>query len=334
MADHATICECFARDGLQHEEAQVPTDVKIELLGAFAAAGFTRIEATSYSHPERVPAFRDASAVLAGAPRPAGVGYKATCPNPRAVERAIADLDAGHGATELSLLVSATESHTERNMRTTREGQWARVTEMVRLAAGRFRLVGVISVAFGCPFEGAVDPGVVAADAARFAELGVDLVTLGDTTGMATPTAVRNMFRRLPAGDGTVSDGKAGDGTVSDGKAGGPAPPIVAHFHNTRGTGLANCFAALEAGCRNFDSSFGGVGGHPAQIQYGQGMTGNVCTEDLVNLLESEGVGTGLDLDAVMAASERCERALGRPLHSMVARAGFGLVGREVARHG
>ncbi|TMR02984.1 hydroxymethylglutaryl-CoA lyase [Actinomadura soli] len=313
MADRATICECFARDGLQHETAHVPTDVKLDLIGSFADAGFARIEATSYSHPERVPAFRDASEVLAGLPRPAGVAYKATCPNPRAVERAIADLDAGHGATELSLLVSATESHTERNMRTTRERQWERVTEMVRLAAGRFRLVGVISVAFGCPFEGAVDPGVVAADAARFADLGVDMITLGDTTGLATPSAVRDMFRRIPAG--------------------GSAPRVVAHFHNTRGSGLANCVAALEAGCRDFDSSLGGVGGHPAQIEYGGGMTGNVCTEDLVNLLESEGVATGLDLGKVMAASERCERALGRPLHSMVARAGFGLIGGEVIRN-
>ena len=125
MADHATICECFARDGLQHESAHVPTDVKIELIGGFADAGFTRIEATGYSRPERVPALRDATAVLAGVPRRAGVAYKATCPNVRAVERAIADLDAGHGADELSLLVSATESHTERNMRTTRDLQWA-----------------------------------------------------------------------------------------------------------------------------------------------------------------------------------------------------------------
>ncbi|TDD33395.1 hydroxymethylglutaryl-CoA lyase [Actinomadura sp. KC06] len=310
MADRATICECFARDGLQHETGYVPTGVKLDLIGSFADAGFTRIEATSYSHPERVPAFRDASEVLAGLPRPAGVSYKATCPNPRAVERAIADLDAGHGATELSLLVSATESHTQRNMRTTRERQWERVTEMVRLADGRFRLVGVISVAFGCPFEGAVDPGVVASDAARFADLGVDMVTLGDTTGLATPAAVKDLFGRIPAG--------------------GSAPPVVAHFHNTRGSGLANCVAALEAGCRDFDSSLGGVGGHPAQIEYGGGMTGNVCTEDLVNLLESEGVATGLDLGKVMAASERCERALGRPLHSMVARAGFGLIGGEL----
>jgi hydroxymethylglutaryl-CoA lyase len=312
MTDRVTICECFARDGLQHEETQVPTDVKVDLIGAFTAAGFTRVEATGYSHPERVPALGDASAVLARLPRPAGVAYKATCPNPRAVERAIADLDAGHGAHELSLLVSATEAHTERNMRTTRDLQWEAVAKMVALAAGRFRLVGVISVAFGCPFEGAVDPGVVLADVDRFADLGVDAVTLGDTTGLATPSAVREMFRRVQAAH--------------------PGLPAIAHFHNTRGSGLANCVAALEAGCRDFDSSFGGVGGHPTRIQYGQGMTGNVATEDLVNLLESEGLSTGLDLDGVLAASRLCEQALGRPLHSRVARAGFGAV-RQEARH-
>ncbi|PZG45106.1 hydroxymethylglutaryl-CoA lyase [Spongiactinospora gelatinilytica] len=308
--DRVTICECFARDGLQHEEAFVPTDVKIELIDAFREAGFTRIEATSYSHPERVPAFRDASAVLAGLTHADGVAYKATCPNPRAVQRALADLDAGHGATELSLLVSATESHTERNLGTTRERQWDKVAEMARLATGRFRLVGVISVAFGCPFEGAVDPAVVAEDVARFAELGVDLVTLGDTTGLATPKTVSAAFRRTLAAH--------------------PGLPVVAHFHNTRGTGIANCVAALEAGCRDFDTAIGGVGGHPAQIQYGGGITGNVCTEDLVNLLESEGVSTGLDLGLLMAASRRCEQALGRTLHSMVARAGFGLTHGEV----
>ncbi|WP_131742177.1 hydroxymethylglutaryl-CoA lyase [Actinomadura roseirufa] len=309
MTDRVTICECFARDGLQHEEADVPAEVKIGLIEAFAAAGFRRVEATSYSNPARVPAFRDAGEVLAGLTRTEGVAYKATCPNPRAVQRALADLDAGHGATELSLLVSATESHTERNMRTTRERQWTAVAEMVRLAAGRFRLVGVVSVAFGCPFEGRVDPEVVTEDVARFADLGVDMVTLGDTTGLATPSTVKDMFRR-------VERTRAG-------------VPVVAHFHNTRGSGLANCVAALEAGCRDFDSSFGGVGGHPARIQYGEGLTGNVCTEDLVNLLESEGVGTGLDLDLVMAASRRCEEALGRRLYSMVARAGFGPAGRK-----
>ncbi|WP_158743503.1 hydroxymethylglutaryl-CoA lyase [Acidisphaera sp. L21] len=312
MSDPVTICECFARDGLQHETEPLWTANKIAVIDAFTAAGFPRIEATSYSHPDRVPAFRDASDVLAGITRKPGVYYKATCPNPRAISRALADLDAGHGANELSLLVSATASHTERNLRTTRDAQWASVAEMVRLAAGRFRLVGVISVALGCPFEGAVDPGVVVADVERFAALGVGLVALGDTTGHGTPSTVRALFRRVAAIPGITP---------------------VAHFHNTRGTGLANCMAALDAGCRYFDSAFGGVGGHPAQIQYGGGFTGNVATEDLVNLLESEGVPTGLDMDAVLAASQLCEQVLGRELQSMVARAGFGLPPQRSLQH-
>ena len=306
MSDAVTICECFARDGLQHEPEPVPTATKIALLNSFARTGFRRIEATSYSHPARVPGFSDASEVLAGIDRHPGVAFKATCPNPRAVERALADLEAGHGAEELSLLVSATEAHTERNLRTTRAGQWERVTEMVKLANGRFRLVGVVSVAFGCPFEGKVDPGRVAEDVARFAELGASLVTLGDTTGVATPGSVRALYARLSREH--------------------PGLPLVAHLHNTRGTGIANAVAALDAGCRHFDSAMGGVGGHPAKIGYGAGLTGNVCTEDLASLFAAMGVDTGLDLDQLAAASAACEEALGRPLHSMVARAGFASV--------
>ncbi len=304
MTDAVTLCECFARDGLQHEPGFVATADKIALIDAFTHAGFPRIEATSYSHPAQVPAFRDATDVLAGIARAPGVHYKATCPNLRAVERALKDLEAGHGANELSLLVSATEGHTERNLRTTRAEQWARVDAMAAAARGRARLVGVISVAFGCPIEGAVDPGCVAEDAARFAALGVELVALGDTTGLATPPAIRALFARLIAAH--------------------PATAFVAHLHNTRGTGIANCIAALDAGCRHFDTSFGGVGGHPARIQYGEGQTGNVATEDLVRLLEACGVPTGIDLDRMMEASRLCERSLGRQLHSLVARAGLG----------
>ncbi|WAP54782.1 hydroxymethylglutaryl-CoA lyase [Streptomyces sp. S465] len=303
MTDAVTICECFARDGLQHEPTFVPTETKIALLEAFAAAGFRRIEATGYSHPRWVPAFADASEVLAGVAHRPGVAFKATCPNPRAVERALADLERGTGAEELSLLVSASESHTQKNLRTTRERQWERVTEMVALAGGRFRLIGVVSVAFGCPFEGQVDPGRVAEDVARFVDLGADAVSLGDTTGVATPAAVAGLFRRLERAH--------------------PGLPVIAHFHNTRGTAIANAVAALDAGCRHFDSALGGVGGHPSKIGYGAGLTGNVCTEDLVSLLDAMGVDTGIDLDALAAASRACEEALDRPLHSMVARAGF-----------
>jgi hydroxymethylglutaryl-CoA lyase len=297
------ICECFARDGLQHEPAFVPTATKLGVIDAARAAGFPRIEASSYSNPARVPAFADVAEVMAGLVRTSDVAYKNTCPNPRAVERAIADLEAGHGADELSLLVSATESHSRRNLASSRADQWDRIAEMVRLAAGRFRLVGVVSVAFGCPFEGVVDPGVVAADVARFRELGVDVVSIGDTTGLATPPSVRSLFGRLIAEN--------------------PGLPLVAHFHNTRGTGLVNAVAAYDAGIRHFDSALGGVGGHPAEISYGQGLTGNVCTEDLVSLFEAMGIDTGIDLDAMMVASAAAEAALGRPLYSMVARAGL-----------
>ena len=156
-----TLCECFARDGLQHEPAFVPTATKRALVERFASLGFPRVEATSYSNPKVVPQFADASDLLRGLFRREGVFYKATCANVRAVERALADLDAGFGANEISLLVSATESHTQKNLKRTRAGQWANIEEMVRTAGGRFRMVGTVSVAFGCPFEGKVDPGGV-----------------------------------------------------------------------------------------------------------------------------------------------------------------------------
>jgi len=296
------LCECFARDGLQHEPAFVPTAVKRALIERFAALGFRRIEATSYSNPKVVPQFADASDLLRQLPRREGVYYKATCANPKAVERARADQEAGFGANEISLLVSATESHTQKNLRRSRAGQWANVEEMVRTADGRFRMVGTVSVAFGCPFEGKVDPGVVAEDAARFAALGVRHVAIGDTTGMATPLSVRDLFDRLSQLDGLVP---------------------IAHFHDSRGTGLVNYVAAWEAGVRHFDSSFGGVGGHPAKVKYGGGHTGNVCTEDLVGLFESMGIATGIDLDGLLATAEACEQALGRELHGRVTRTGL-----------
>jgi len=295
-----TICECFARDGLQHEPAFVPTAQKRALLERFAALGFRRIEATSYSNPKLVPQFADASELLRSLPRRAGVRYKATCANPRALERALADADAGFGVNEISLLVSATESHTQKNLKRTRAEQWANVEEMVRDASGHFRMVGTVSVAFGCPFEGKVDPGVVAEDVARFVALGVEHVALGDTTGMATPKSVSAMVKRVT-----------------------PQASLIAHFHDTRGTGLANYVAAFEAGIRFFDSSFGGVGGHPAKVKYGGGYTGNVCTEDLVNLYESMGVDTGIDLEGLIAAAEFCEQVLGRELHGRVTRSGL-----------
>src|SRR2546430_2307816 len=181
-----TLCECFARDGLQHEPQFVPTALKRELVERFAALGFRRVEATSYSNPAVVPQFSDASELLKSLKRKNEVHYKATCANLRAVQRALADREAGHGANEISLLVSASESHSTKNLNRSREEQWRNVTEMAAAAGRGFRLIGTVSVAFGCPFEGKVDPGVVAEDVRRFVELGVKHVALGDTIGAAT----------------------------------------------------------------------------------------------------------------------------------------------------
>src|SRR5258708_21833006 len=286
-----TLCECFARDGLQHEPQFVPTAAKRALIERFAALGFPRVEATSYSNPEVVPQFADASELLRTLSRSPSIFYKATCANVRAVERALADLDAGYGANEISLLVSATESHTQKNLNPTRAEQWQNIAEMVKSAKGRFRLVGTVSVAFGCPFEGKVDQGVVVEDVQRFASLGVEHVALGDTTGMATPRTVKEMFERTAEIRSLVP---------------------IAHFHDTRGTGLVNYVAAFEAGVRHFDSSFGGVGGHPAKVKYGGGYTRNVATEGLVRLFESVGIDNGIDPDKLLPAAERCEKTLGR----------------------
>ena len=297
-----TLCECFARDGLQHEPQFIPTAAKQALVERFAALGFPRVEATSYSNPKVVPQFADASEVLKGLSRRSGTYYKATCANQKSVQRALEDLDAGYGANEISLLVSATESHTQKNLNRSRAEQWANIAEMAAAAKGRFRLVGTISVAFGCPFEGKVDSDEVLSDVEHFVSLGVEHVAFGDTTGMATPLSIKKLFERTKSIQGLVP---------------------IAHFHDTRGTGLVNCMAAYEAGVRHFDSSFGGVGGHPAKVKYGGGFTGNVATEDLVSLFESMGIATGIDLDGLLEAAELCEKTLGRELHGRVTRSGL-----------
>lgn len=303
MSDALVISECFARDGLQNEPEFIATQTKVSLLERFSAVGFPRIEATSYSNPKAVPQFADASEVLRGMTRRKGAFYKATCANLRAVERANADHDAGFGANEISLLASASEGHSQKNLRASKAEQWERIADMAKAAGGRYRIIGSLSVVFGCPFETYVDPGVVAEDCARFFDLGVRHVSLGDTTGLATPQSVKSLWRRLETEL--------------------PDLTLIAHFHDSRGSGLANCVAALEAGCRWFDSSIGGVGGHPSKIKYGGGFTGNVATEDLVNLFEAMGVGTGLDLDALMTSVAFCEKVLGRPLYGRAARTGL-----------
>ena len=297
------LCECFARDGLQHEAAMLSTATKVDLIRRFADLGFARIEATSYSNPKVIPQFADASELLQALPRAAGTFYKATCANLRAVERALADREAGHGANEISLLVSATDTHSLKNLARSRADQWQNIAQMAAAAGGQFRLIGTISMAFGCPFEGGVDPDSVLADVGRFRDAGVRHVTLGDTTGTATPRMTAELFRRM--------------------RVAYPDVTPVAHFHDTRGTGLVNYVAALDAGVRHFDCAMGGVGGHPAKVKYGGGHTGNVSSEDLIDLFENMGVKTGIDMQALLETAELCEAVLGRELHARVLRSGL-----------
>jgi hydroxymethylglutaryl-CoA lyase len=302
MTSEIVFCECFARDGLQHEANVVPTEAKAAMLERIADCGFRRIEITSFAHPKYIPQFADAEAVLAAVPPRPGVLFKATCPNPQAVQRALAAGERERGPEEISFLVSASEGHTRRNLRRSRAEQWENVAEMARLGRGAFTLVGTISVAFDCPFDGPVPPERVLEDARRFAELGVDRIAIGDTVGSATPPRVRDLVGLL--------------------REALPDAIFIAHFHDSRGSGVANCVAAHEAGLRYFDTALGGTGGHPAKIAYGEGFTGNVCTEDLATLFAAMGVDTGLDLERVREAGKAAESLLGRRLHGKTTRLG------------
>lgn len=298
-----TLCECFARDGLQHETTFIDTEIKVDLIDRFTRIGFPRIEATSFSHPGIVPQFADAEALLASIRRRPGTRYKATCANVQAVKRALAARAQGNGPEEISFLMSATESHTQRNLKRSREQQWHLIEEMAELASGQFVLVGALSMVLGCVFEGNVEPARVVADVQRFHTLGVKIITLGDTSGLGNPISVTRLVAEL--------------------RSAVPDATLVAHFHNTRGTAVANCVAAWQAGLTHFDSSFGGVGGHPASIQYGEGNTGNVPTEDLAVMLESMGIKTGLDMVLLMDTARFCERTLQRELLGMITRTSF-----------
>jgi len=297
------LCECFARDGLQHEPGMLATEDKIALIQRFADMGFARVEATSYSNPKVIPQFSDASELLRQLARKNGVFYKATCANVRAVERALVDELQGYGANEISLLVSATDTHSLKNLARTRDDQWLNIADMVATAQNKFRLIGTISMAFGCPFEGQVNPASVLADAEKFLRMGVHHITLADTTGTATPKSTSALFRQLQSAM--------------------PEVTAIAHFHDTRGTGLVNYMAAFDAGVRYFDCAFGGVGGHPVKVKYGQGHTGNVCTEDLVDFFETMGVNTGIDRSQLLDVGQQCEEFLERELSSRVLRSGL-----------
>ena len=259
---------------------------------------------TSFSHPKHVPQFADAEEVLARIDRRGGVSYKATCVNARAVERAVASAKAGAGPNEISMVISASEAHQLRNTRRNHADIREEFQSMAEIVRGSdIRVVGTIGTAFGCPFTGEVPLEAVARWVDFFDTLGIDFITLGDTVGMGNPSMVRQRFGALMS--------KFPDKTW------------IGHFHDTRGLGLANALAAAELGVDHLDSSFGGLGGHPAAIKYAQGHTGNVVTEDLVSALDDMGFDTGLDLSRLVETAEFVENVVGRELHGRVARAGL-----------
>jgi isopropylmalate/homocitrate/citramalate synthase len=286
------IREVGPRDGLQNEEQILPAETRAEFVGRLAAAGLRRIEAASFVNPERVPQMAGAEEVVAALDRRDGAEYAGLALNERGYDRLRET-----GLDEVSFALAATESFSQRNAGASVEASTAAAEQIVaRAHEDGIRASLTISVAFGCPFEGPVDPDRVVEIAERLAATEADELVLADTIGVATPTQARKLIERVA---------KLGK-------------PVGGHFHNTRNTGFANAYAGLEAGVNVLDASVGGLGGCP----FAPNATGNVATEDLVYLLEGEGVETGVDLDALIAISEWLEQLLGRQLEGYVYRAG------------
>ena len=282
------LCDVGPRDGLQNEHDVLEPQVRAELVNRLAAAGLQRVEAVSFVRDDLVPQMAGAEEVVAGIERRDGVEYSGLVLNEQGHQRLRStSLD------RINCTVAATESFNRRNGNASLEEATARVKRIVERAD---RPVSVtISVAFGCPFEGAVDPGVVVALCDRLHA--ADELVLADTIGVGTPKQVRSLLERVASAGGTVGG----------------------HFHNTRNTGYANAVAALEAGASLLDASVGGLGGCP----FAPNATGNIATEDLVYLLEREGVETGIDLDALIDVSQWLESVLGRRLEGQLYRAGL-----------
>lgn len=286
--------EVAPRDGLQIESQWVETADKIALIDQLSLAGFSRIEAGSFVSPKAIPALRDGDEVFRGIQRQPGVIYVALIPNLKGAERAIAA-----GADELNLVMSASQTHNLANMRMRCEQSLAAFGDVVRLASGTtLSLNASIATTFGCPFEGKISEDRVMQIVDAYQELGVDGISLADTTGMANPRQVFQLVQRVLS-------------LV-------PAARLTLHFHNTRGLGLSNVLAAYEAGARRFDASLGGLGGCP----FAPGASGNICTEDLVNLCEEMGIATGIDLPHLLAMSRRLPALLGHEMPGQVAKAG------------
>jgi isopropylmalate/homocitrate/citramalate synthase len=277
-----TICDVGPRDGLQNEPETLAPAVRAELVDRLAAAGLPRIEAASFVRADAVPQMAGAEEVVAAIHRHKGTEYSGLALNERGYDRL-----AAAGLDRVNFTLAATDSFSRQNANQSVEQAVAAATGVIERAA--LPVTVTISVAFGCPFEGHVDPGVVAELAARFPSAEV---VLADTIGVATPRLVRDLVQRTHA--------------------------LGVHLHNTRNTGYANAVAALEAGATLFDASCGGLGGCP----YAPRATGNIATEDLIYLLEGDGIETGVNLDALIETSVWLERLLGRRLEGQVYRAG------------
>jgi hydroxymethylglutaryl-CoA lyase len=290
------IREVGPRDGFQNEPEVIPTAEKVRLIGLLAHTGLKRLEVTSFVRPDVIPQLSDAEEVLTSIERVDGVAYSVLIPNEKGLERALAHRDR---FDEISVFLSASETHNRENVnRSIDESLEGLERVLERARAEGLRCEGVISVSFGCPYEGEVPPDSVFNIAERLAAAGCEEVGFGDTTGMANPRQVGEFF---PAARERLPDVE-----------------LTAHFHNTRGQGLANVLAALEAGVDSFESSFGELGGCPVP----PGSTGNISTEDLVSMLEEMGVETGIELPKLVEASRAAQEVLGRPLGAHVLKAG------------
>ena len=300
MAD-VTIVEVGARDGLQNEPEIVSTADKLGLITRMIDAGVRRVEVASFVNPKRVPQMADAEAVIAGLPDRRDVSYIGLCLNKRGVLRAIESREGNkRGVDEAGCVLVASNTFGERNQGQTIDQGIAENREMLRLARENGRVAQVtISAAFGCPFEGYVPPETVVRCVEAMAEAGAEEIALADTIGVGVPAQVTDLFGRVRAA--------VGDGIR-----------LRAHFHNTRGTGIANAWAAYAAGVKVLDSSLGGLGGCP----FAPKATGNISTEELLFMLDGSGVSTGVDLAAAIAVNHWFETVMGRPLPSMVAKAG------------
>jgi hydroxymethylglutaryl-CoA lyase len=288
-----SVREVGPRDGLQNEDP-IPTEAKVRLLDALSATGVRRIEAVSFVHPKAIPQMADADQVWARIDRSQQVRYSALVPNLRGAQRA---LDAGFA--EIEVVVSASDTHNRKNINRSTAESLDDIAGIVALAHARAAACQVIvATAYGCPYEGDVPVSRVVRAVGRAVAAGADSICFGDTTGMATPTRVARL--------------------VGETRSRYPDVPLGLHFHNTRGTGLANVLAALELGVTDYDASVGGLGGCP----YAPGATGNVCTEDLVHMVEDMGISTGIELDALIEAARLAEELVGHTLPSQVLRAG------------